>query len=257
MNWMTLFLKSNANHQNLEVAFLMMRTLTAAKPAEEPKRTKHRELTPELTEESSIDSIQEVEADTSISSIEESFIQQSAQKKPRGRPTKVTKAEQPSKVKATPLAKGVKGRKPKLAVVPETQVEVSIVEEEEEEEEEVDEIEMAPRRRMGSVLPASMTRKAYEVWVLRGGCLIVATCEEGSGEGITNARGQEFCFIQRNGRETIQKYHSTVRKWELMVAADDLIADLTAQVGHQKDSVKPSQIKELESKGSLNILGKD
>jgi hypothetical protein len=194
MNWMTLSLKSNANHQNLEVVFPTMCTLTAAKPAEEPKRTKHRDQTPELTEESSIDSIQEVEAETSISSIEESFIQQSAQKKPRGRPTKVTKAEQPPKVKATSQAKGVKGRKPKLAVVPETQVEVSIVEEEEEEDE-VDEIEMAPRRRMGSVLPASMTRKAYEVCALRRSCVMVATCEEGSGEGITNARGQEFCFV--------------------------------------------------------------
>jgi hypothetical protein len=40
-----------------------------------------------------------------------------------------------------------------------------------------------------------------------------------------------------------------------MVAADDLIADLTAQVGHQKDSVKPSQIKELESKGLLITSG--
>ena len=55
----------------------------------------------------------------------------------------------------------MKGRKPKLAVVPETQVEVSILEEEEEDE--VEEIEAAPRRRQGSVLPPSMTRKAYEV----------------------------------------------------------------------------------------------
>jgi len=126
------------------------------KPSEEPKRTKQREPTPELTEESSIDSIQELEADTSITSIEESFIQQSAQKKPRGRPPKTEQA----KVKSTPQpqTKGVKGRKPKLAVVPETQVEVSIIE-----EEEVDEIEIAPRPRQGSVLPASMTRKAYEV----------------------------------------------------------------------------------------------
>ena len=126
------------------------------KPSEEPKRTKQREPTPELTEESSIDSIQELEADTSITYIEESFIQQSAQKKPRGRPPKTEQA----KVKSTPQpqTKGVKGRKPKLAVVPETQIEVSIIEE----EEEVDEIETAPRPRQGSVLPASMTRKAYE-----------------------------------------------------------------------------------------------
>jgi hypothetical protein len=130
----------------------MMQMLMIVKAVEELKRAKHREPTPELTEESSIDSIQEVDADTSITSVDESFIQQSAQKpKPRARST------QP-KAKPTPQTKGVKGRKPKLAVVPETQVEVSIVEEEEDEVEEI-----APRKRQGSVLPANMTRKAYEV----------------------------------------------------------------------------------------------
>lgn len=140
-----------------------MQVLTAVKPAEEPKTTKYRDPTPELAEESSMDSIQQEEADTSITSIDESFIQQSAQKKPRGRPSK---AVQQSKVKSTPQPKGVRGRKPNPAVVPETQIEVSVIEEEEVEDE-VDEIEAAPRRRQGSVLPASMTRKAYEVFYRR------------------------------------------------------------------------------------------
>lgn len=138
------------------------------KPSEEPKKTKQRDPAPELTEESSIDSIQEVEADTSTTSIDESFIQQSAQKKPRGRPPKTEQA----KVKSTPQpqTKGVKGRKPKLAVVPETQVEVSIIDDDDDDE--VDEIEMAPRPRQGSVLPASMTRKAYEVRYPKRGNLL-------------------------------------------------------------------------------------
>lgn len=145
-----------------------MQILISAKPAEERKKTKHREPTPELTEESSIDSIQEFEADTSITSIDESFIQQSAPKqKPRPRSSS---AQPKPKVKSTPQTKGVKGRKPKLAVVPETQIEVSIVEEEEDEVEEV-----APRRRQGSVLPASMTGKAYEVCAQGRGYLMVAT----------------------------------------------------------------------------------
>jgi hypothetical protein len=135
--------------------------LIVVKPSDELRRTKEKDPTPELTEESSMDSIQEVEADISMTSIEDSFIQQSAPKKPRGRPAKTEK----TKVKSTPQpTKGVRGRKPKLAVVPETQVEVSIVEEE---SEEVDEIEMAPRPRQGSVLPASMTRKSNEVWSRR------------------------------------------------------------------------------------------
>lgn len=134
--------------------------MIVVKPSEELRRTKERDPTPELIEESSVDSIQEVEAEISVTSIENSFIQQSAQKKPRGRPAKTEQ----TKVKSTPQpTKGVRGRKPKLAVVPETQVEVSIVEE----EEEVDEIEMAARPRQGSVLPASTTRKSHEVWSRR------------------------------------------------------------------------------------------
>ena len=130
----------------------MRQVLILAKTAEEPKRAKQKEPTPELTEESSLDSIQDLEADTSITSIDESFIQPSAQKpKPRARSSS---AQPKPKAKATPQqTKGVKGRKPKLAVVPETQVEYSV-------EEDVEEVEeVAPRRRQGSVLPGNLTRK--------------------------------------------------------------------------------------------------
>jgi len=186
---------------------LAMQILISAKPADEPKRAKHREPTPELTEESSIDSIQEVDADTSSTSLDESFIQESAPKKQRARPSK---AEPQPKVKATPQQKGVKGRKPKMAIVPETQVEVSVIEEEEEDE--VHEIETAPRRRQGSVLPASMAKKAYEVCATIEVCLMVATREEGCCKRIANSRREELCVVQRNDRKKVQMYDSTRMK---------------------------------------------
>ena len=50
---------------------------------------------------------------------------------------------------------GVRGRKPKLAVVPETQMDISVVEE----VDEIEEVELAPRPRQGSILPASADRE--------------------------------------------------------------------------------------------------
>jgi len=35
----------------------------------------------------------------------------------------------------------------------------------------------------------------------------------------------------------------------LTLATDELVASLTAQLEHQKDTVNPSQLKDLESKG--------
>lgn len=160
-------------------------SLIPAKPADkEPvksKKSKVREPTPELEEESSRDSIQ-VESDvgnTPDTSIEEeSDVEEIPVKKARGRPQKSVSATpqpqpkprarsvsaQPSatKIKATPTtaSTGVRGRKPKLCAVPETQVdEISVVEE----EEEVDDIELAPRPRQGSILPQAVTNKVSEV----------------------------------------------------------------------------------------------
>lgn len=135
------------------------------------KKTKPREPTPEdLTEESSRDSIVESEIDTSNTSIEEeSSISIDLPKKARGRPPKSTPQQsqktprarsvsvQP-KVKSTPSSTaktGVRGRKPKSSVVPETQMGISVVEE----VDEIEEVELAPRPRQGSILPASVMRK--------------------------------------------------------------------------------------------------
>jgi len=151
------------------------------------KSTKPREPSPEeLTEESSLESIQSQNdsPNTSLEDIEEessiSIVEQKPNKQ-RGRPRKSTNATpkpakppakstsaQPAKTKSAPLsaakgpsAGGVRGRKPKLAVVPETQVDISVVEE-------VDEVEFAPRPRQESILPASVVRKtSLEVSILR------------------------------------------------------------------------------------------
>jgi len=137
------------------------------------KKSKPREPTPEdLTEESSRDSIAQSEIDTSNTSIEEedSLILIDLPKKARGRVSKSTQkpprarsvSVQP-KVKSTPSSTaktGVRGRKPKLAVVPETQMNISVVEE----VDEIEEVELAPRSRQGSVLPVYEMRKAsFEV----------------------------------------------------------------------------------------------
>ena len=65
----------------------------------------------------------------------------------------------------------MKGRKPKLAVVPETQVEeVSVVAEEEEEE-----VEFVAGPRQGSILPASVARKpSFEVCHPESAVLIIS-----------------------------------------------------------------------------------
>lgn len=203
------------------------RSLIPVKPADkEPvksRKSKVREPTPDLVEESSRESIQ-VESDvdnTPDTSIEEeSSIEEKPVKKARGRAQKSVSATpqpqpkprarsvsaQPSatKVKATPTtaSTGVRGRKPKLSAVPETQVdEISIVEE----EDEVDDIELAPRPRQGSILPQSVTRKVSEV-CLQLSWLTLATDKEGPYQGIANAGRQEFCTVQRTCRETFQRY---------------------------------------------------
>jgi len=54
----------------------------------------------------------------------------------------------------------VKGRKPKAAVISETQVNMSVVQE----EEEVEEVQVASKARYGSILPHSLTNKSsFEV----------------------------------------------------------------------------------------------
>ena len=144
---------------------------------DKPKKTKQREPTPEeLTEETTFDSV-ESEHDTPNTSIdEESSISMEKPIKPRGRPRKSisatpqpkeprTQSAQPKKVKSTPSssavkpAAGVRGRKPKLSVVPETQMEISIFEGVDEVED-VELVELVTRPRQGSILPASVTRKA-------------------------------------------------------------------------------------------------
>ena len=76
-----------------------------------------------------------------------------AHAKPRARSTSAQPASSSKTV-------GVKGRKPKLAVVPETQLEeFSVIE-----EEEVEKPEIVARPRQGSILPASVAKKSsFEV----------------------------------------------------------------------------------------------
>lgn len=158
-------------------------TKPKTKPAEEgsskptsKKTTKKRAPSPEesFEEEPSVQSIpSEVEGDVSLDSIqEESSIEEIPAKKAktsRGTKSSTTKpqvqitqrarstsAQPSSRAKTTPASttkgSGVKGRKPKLEVVPETQVDMSVVEE----EDEVDEIDFAPRPRQSSVLSNSV-----------------------------------------------------------------------------------------------------
>jgi hypothetical protein len=156
------------------------------------KRNKPKPLDPspeELTDESSHESVQAdiVNDDTPNTSIEEesSISIESPPKRARGRPKKAQSATpqpqnprkrsssvQPtSKTKSTPSATkpGVPGRKPKMAVVPETQANISTVEE----VDEVDEIDLAPRPRQGSALPQSVRKPSFEVF-LAGPKLILA-----------------------------------------------------------------------------------
>jgi hypothetical protein len=189
-NWTISSPRRSGNQRNRKVG-LDEFELIAAKASDEentkPKKSKVRELTPEIVEESSLDNIQEdsvQEVDSADTSLEaESSIEQPVKR--RGRPrksasatpkapsrarsmsaqpvpakTKTAPAKTASKKIAPPKAvtadTGVRGRKPKLAAVPETQLDVSITE-----EDEVEEV-MAPRRQ-GSAVPAPLTKPSFEV----------------------------------------------------------------------------------------------
>jgi hypothetical protein len=128
--------------------------------------------------------------EASLASVTEESIsieEQEPPKKPRGRPrrpsvakptpqpapkerTRNTSAQPPSRAKTTPTpagGNGVRGRKPKAAVVPETQqVDMSVVQEE---EEQIEEVEFTSKPRQGGgVLPPSLTKKAsFEVALLK------------------------------------------------------------------------------------------
>jgi len=164
--------------------------LIPAEAAAKPKKTaKRRAATPEeTTEESSIDSI--IHADdpeASLTSITEESISieepQPVKKPQGGRPRKssvaksaaetpqivpkpraqTASAQPPARTKKAPqVVAGVKGRKPKAAVVPETQVDMSVLQEEEEEDDE--EVRLTSRAQHGSILPPSLTNKSsFEV----------------------------------------------------------------------------------------------
>jgi hypothetical protein len=165
-----------------------------------PKKTKPvKEPTPDISVEYTQDSIQDIEEDTTPDTSLDSIL--SAPPKKKGRPTKSTTATpqaQPARARSASVQpsaskksivpsstakSGVKGRKPKSAAIPETQLEMSVVEEE---DEDVEEIHIAPRARQGSILPASVSRKSsYEV-LLRVHQVNVASREERSNEGITD-----------------------------------------------------------------------
>ena len=157
-------------------------------------KPKPRDPSPEeLIDESSRESIQaDIEKDdTPNTSFEQdsSISIEDPPKRRRGRPKKAQSAtpqsqnprqrsgsvQASSKPKSTSSAAkpGVPSRKPKLAVVPETQVDVSAVEE----ADEVDEIDMERRPRQGSILPQSVTRPSFGV-VLAASGLILANFQE-------------------------------------------------------------------------------
>jgi len=170
-----------------------------------PKKTKPvKEPTPDISEEEeeqTQDSIQlDIEEDSSPDTSLESIHSQPPKRK--GRPAKSTTATpqpqpargrsssvQPSASKkvAVPSStskSGVKGRKPRAAVVPETQLEMSVVEEV---DEDVEEVQIAPRSRQGSILPAFVSRKtSFEVCTVNDG-INEATGEEGPSEGVTKS----------------------------------------------------------------------
>lgn len=137
--------------------------------------------------------------------------------KPRARSTS---AQPPSRPKTTPA--GVRGRKPKAAVVPETQVEMSVVEEEDEE------VEFTSSKARQQVLPASLTQKS--------------SLERGAGK---KDRVKE---LQTLAEKNFAVYKERAEK--RFKATDELVASLTAQLEAQKSSVPPSQLKDLESKGN-------
>jgi hypothetical protein len=164
-----------ARKQTKPKGYSLKSTLTKAKPSKEettkPKKAKVREPTPELEEESSLESIQvESEIGAADTSLEEEPSFEEPVKRGRGRPPKSLSATpqapprarsasaQPSVVKAksTSTNTGVRGRKPKLSIVPETQVDLSVVE-----EDEVDEVEIAPKRQ-GSVIPPALKKSSYD-----------------------------------------------------------------------------------------------
>ena len=153
------------------------------------KKAKPREPTPEeITEESTLDSVQiqsqNTTLETSFDDVSTSMEQLIEQTRPKGRPRKsISATPQPQqsrsrsasvpsqrKTKSTPASTAktrVKGRKQNLAVVPETQVDIDVVQE----ADEVEEVELAPthRRASNNVLPPSMTKTSFDVlpcWTL-------------------------------------------------------------------------------------------
>jgi hypothetical protein len=182
-------------------------------------KPKPRDPTPEeLTDESSRETIQaDIEKDdTTNTSIEQesSISIENPPKRARGRPKKSQSAtpqplnprqrsrsaQPPSKPKSTPSTakSGVPSRKPKLAVVPETQVNVSTVEE----TDEFDEIVLDQRPRQGSILPQSVIRPSFGVFLAMSK-LTLADPQKRPDQGLTNSSGEEFCSIQRTCRKTI------------------------------------------------------
>jgi Chromosome segregation protein Csm1/Pcs1 len=140
--------------------------------------------------------------------------------KPRARSTS---AQPPSKPKPAPA--GVRGRKPRAAVIPETQVEMSVVEEEEEE------VEFTSSKGRQQILPASLTQKT--------------SLERGAGK---KDRVKE---LQTLAEKNFAVYKERAEK--RFKATDELVASLTAQLETQKSSIPPSQLKDLESKGTKSF----
>lgn len=155
------------------------------------KKAKPREPTPEeITEESTLDSIQiqsqNTSPETSFDEASTSIEQPTERTRPKGRTRKsISATPQPQqsrsrsgsvqpqrKAKSTPASTAktrVKGRKQNLAVVPETQVDMDVVQE----VDEVEEVELAltHRRVSNSVLPPSMTKTSIDVFPLDAGLI--------------------------------------------------------------------------------------
>jgi hypothetical protein len=181
MNWIDLYRRKLGNLQNQNVLPFLGVNIAKTSEEEKPKKGKAKEPTPILVEESTLGSIQESELDTANTSVDEEPSFEEPVRRGRGRPRKslaatpqapprarstsvqpVSKAKtapvKPAPTKAAPAIAGVRGRKPKLGVVPETQLEVNITE-----EDEVEEV-VAPQRRQGSGIPAALTKKSsFEV----------------------------------------------------------------------------------------------
>jgi hypothetical protein len=262
MNWIDLCRRKLGNRPNQKV--LHGGCVNPAKPSaqEKPKKKKTKEPTPVLVEESSLGSIEESEADMPDTSIDEESSVEEPVKRGRGRPRKsltatpqapprarstsvqpTSKAKtapvKPPPSKAAPAHAGVPGRKHKLAVVPETQLEVSITE-----EDEVEEVAV-PQRRQGSVIPAALTKKSsFEVsplWEIT----------QGKTSRVKELQTQAEKHLAQYKERVEKRFKGSTLRDGLIVATDDLVASLTAQLEVQKDVVNPSQLKDLESKGNI------